>query len=51
MFDFEAIVRRHAAGAPAREDIPDLIAEVERLQAQPPVVPPKSVKPPKEKKD
>jgi hypothetical protein len=32
MFDLEAIKKRHAAGAPACEDIPALIAEVERLQ-------------------
>jgi hypothetical protein len=32
MFDLEAIKKRYAAGAPAREDIGDLIAEVERLQ-------------------
>lgn len=31
-FDLEAIEKRHAAGAPAKEDMADLIAEVKRLQ-------------------
>lgn len=30
-FDLEAIEKRHAAGAPAKEDLPSLIAEVKRL--------------------
>lgn len=29
--DYEGIKRRSEAGSPAKEDIPDLIAEVERL--------------------
>ena len=34
MQNLEAIEKRYLAGSPAKEDIPDLIAEVRRLQNQ-----------------
>ena len=34
MKNLEAIEKRYLAGSPAKEDIPDLIAEVRRLQNQ-----------------